>query len=120
MVFKIITLGLAILGLVFVVGPFFDYAVFDFQCGEVGCNSCAANRVYEPKVFCESGDSATAPCNKGCKVRNLKCGFDDEFRSQCIKCMQNCKTQYSFNNEVAQELQECLNDCYNKPASNNS
>ena len=120
MVFKTITLVLAILGLVFVVGPFFNYAVFDFQCGNVGCNSCAANRVYETKVFCKPEDSLTAPCNKGCKVRDFKCGFDDEFRSQCIKCVQNCKTQYSFNNAFTQELEACLSDCYNKKASNNS
>lgn len=110
MVFKIVVTILAILGLVFVIGPFFNYAVFNSQCGDVGCDSCAANRIYEPKVFCKLRDSATAGCEKDCKVRNFKCGFDEEFKSQCIKCVQDCKVKYTADSEF---IENCYSKCRN-------
>ena len=107
MIIKLSIIALSILGLIFVVMPYFNYAVFDFQCGQVGCSDCAANRVYEPKVFCKPQDSATAGCNKDCKVRNYKCGFDEGFSDSCLRCVQDCK-----NNEAL--TQEDKIDCFNK------
>lgn len=121
MVFKIIILALAALGLIFVAAPFFNYAVFDFQCQTSGCSGqiCKARTVFPSKTYTTCEYQPEYGCNKDCKVRNLKCGFDEGIRDQCLKCVQNCTVLHSFN-KLVEEAKACLKSCYNESSVINS
>ena len=119
MVFKTIIIVLAILGLVFVIGPFFNYAFFDSQCEPSGCSGqiCSAKKLISRNMYTTCEYKPEYGCNKDCKVRNFECDFDEEFKSSCLKCVQVCKVKYSFNKAVAEAMEACLNPCYNESIS---
>ncbi len=116
MVFKILILGLAVLGVIFVIAPFFNYAVFDFQCEETVCGGdiCRAKRVYtqQYRIACVNGQPEIG-CGKNCEVRNFKCSFDHELQTNCTRCIQDCKVKFSLNVGQPEEVQECFESCYN-------
>ena len=121
MVFKIVIIVLALLGLVFVVGPFFNYAVFNSQCETDGCSGqiCSAKKLISRNIYTPCEYIAEFGCNKDCKARNFQCSFDEEFRSSCLKCVQDCKVKYSLNKAVAQAMEACLSSCNNESLSTN-
>ncbi len=38
-------------------------------------------------------------CNRDCRVRNFRCGFDEEFRKECIGCVNGCKKRYGLDED---------------------
>ncbi len=121
MVFKIVITVLAILGLVFVVGPFFNYAVFDSQCETTGCSGqiCSSKKLISRGIYTTCEYNAEYGCNKDCEVRNFNCNFDEELKGSCLKCVQDCKVKYSLNKAVAQAMEACLYSCYDIPVPTN-
>ena len=115
MVFKVIILALAALGLIFVVGPFFNYSVFDFQCKATGCSGqiCKSSTIFGSDTYTTCEYKPEYGCNKDCKSRNIKCSFDQDFNGECLKCIQDCETQFAFNKAVAEAKDTCFNACYN-------
>jgi len=107
MLIKIGIVILAVLGLVFVVLPFFDYAFFDFQCQEKNTcpASCSARTIFPDGSKCyTSSTDLDRPCYKDCQSRNKRCGFDAEFGQNCIKCIEGCK--------LGENNTECFESCY--------
>ena|SRR3989338_2117641 len=111
MIVRIAVVVLALLGLIFVIGPYFNYAVFDSQCETAGCSG----QICSAKKLVSSGYSTTCEwkpeygCNKDCEARDLKCSFDEDFTKTCLECVTNCTKK--FVDEII-ELEECHNLCY--------
>ena len=108
MIIRIAVIILALLGLIFVIGPYFNYAVFDSQCQTAGCSG----QICSAKKLVSAGYSTTCEwkpeygCNKDCEARDLKCSFDEESKSSCIKFLQDCETQ-------TETRDLCVQKCYN-------
>lgn len=113
MIIKIAVAVLALLGLVFVVGPYFNYAVFDSQCETSGCSGqiCAAKKVASSALSTTCEWKPEYGCNSNCEVRNLKCSFDNETRNTCLECVGNCTLK--FKGEDA-GIEVCYTYCFEK------
>ena len=112
MIVKVAVAVLALLGLVFVVGPNFNYAVFDLQCETSGCSGqiCAAKKVASSALSTICEWKPEYGCNRNCEVRNLKCSFDNETRNTCLECVGNCTIKFA---DKLARIEECYTSCYN-------
>ena len=104
---KLIIVLLAILGAIFVVMPFFNRAVFDFQCETSGCSGqiCEARKIIGSSI----GSCDYRPeyqCLRGCGVRSYRCGFDSDFEKKCVDCIKACNGN--------EDLEKCYDGCYAK------
>ena len=109
MLIKLAILLLAVLGLVFVVMPFFNHAVFDMQCQKTGCSGqiCEARTIVPSSGMSACDWKPEYGCLKGCKVKNYKCGFDADYEKSCMECLQRCNELEQLQKEI------CYHGCYN-------
>lgn len=98
------------------IAPYFNFAIFDSQCKSGGCSSqiCSANPLrYDAVTSCEW--LPEYGCNNDCKVRNVRCSFDQEFRQDCINCISYCKDQFDSrikNISIYLKYENCTKSCY--------
>ena len=119
MVLKTAIIILAILGLIFVIGPFFNYAVFDFQCETSGCSdqTCSSRNIFGSREVTTCEYKPEYGCNSGCEVRERRCSFDTEFQAKCFSCVDDCVKR--LNNTADGSLEECYKGCYKPEISVN-
>lgn len=96
------------------VAPNFNFAILDSQCKTSGCSGqiCSTSPLSQGTIcdwIPEYG------CNKDCKVRNFRCSFDQEFKQNCLDCIQDCRTKFDLETRDAsiyQEFGDCTAGCY--------
>ena len=113
MMIKLIVIILAILGVIFVVMPFFNRGVFDFQCEKSGCSGeiCQARKIMPSEsvsTTCEF--KPEYGCLKGCGVQSYRCGFEAEFEKSCVDCVKKCESS----GKNSENLDLCFKACYSK------
>ena len=108
----------ALAALIVFATPYINFAVSDSQCKTGGCSGqiCSSSPLsYGAITTCEW--LPEYGCNKDCEVRNFRCSFDQEFKQNCINCIQDCKNQFDLKTadiSIYQAFEDCTRSCYEK------
>ena len=107
MLIKLGVIFLATLGVIFVVMPFFNRGVFDFQCETSGCSSqmCGARTIVGKETVTTCEWKPEYGCLKDCGIRKGKCNFDAVFEQNCVQCIKECQI-------LTEKMDECVQTCY--------